>query len=116
MEISLCTKKLDAIPEVQWGLRDLLVRKSRKGAKLRKDKFFACRHCLPSSFDDQGDDTQGREEMGETQRTTRTRNGKKFDFDGVRSHLKSRFEFTIFRYPFYVLTMMLQPWRKEHRR
>lgn len=104
MEMSLCAKKPDVVPDVEWGLRDTLVRKSRKSVKLRKKKIFVCRHCLPCDFSwyEKGSrpdgDSQSAEpkyilqEGGEQQAEIPKRTGikKKFDFDGLQSHVKRR--------------------------
>lgn len=66
-------------PPLNWGLRDELLSRKAIAPKLRKLRSFSCRHCLPTppkTIDGIPEDEK--------------RDCHRFDFDGIRSHLKSR--------------------------
>jgi len=72
-------------PFLESGLRDELLGFARSATKKRKTKCFGCRHCLSR---ENINPSQGmrKEDQGKTEKKP----SRLFDFDGIRSHLKSR--------------------------
>lgn len=79
----------DTTPCLQWGLRDELLSRNWSAAKKRKSKSFGCRHCPPARAN--SNSSHGKRRVDAFGRTrTEQKHYRLLDFDGIRSHLKSR--------------------------
>ncbi|KLO09335.1 hypothetical protein SCHPADRAFT_571430 [Schizopora paradoxa] len=88
MVFSLFEPGFNMRPSLNVGLRDELLSRKKSAEGTRKEKTLGCRHCLPSRANP---DLQHEERDAIPDSTeSNLGNYKRFDFDGMRSHLMDR--------------------------